>query len=99
MNKNQKIVLAIFLPLVLLVASYGLSNVLLDKKCPYPVNQLSELETSYGYMPMCSVYKLSNPGAVKDVSAFDFEDTWFIWGFALILISIGEYKLFGDKKN
>ena len=35
---------------------------------------------------------------VHDVSVFDFDRTWWIWGFGILLIFRAEYKLFESKK-
>jgi len=82
MNKNQKIILAIFIPIIifflaLTIAYYtGVTHPIMYRegkplKPPFPPT-------------------IHNP--------FDWEKTWYIWLFIIIFVCIFEYKLFADKK-
>jgi divalent metal cation (Fe/Co/Zn/Cd) transporter len=35
----------------------------------------------------------------KDVGAFDFEKTWYIWAIAIFVLGVIECKIFGARKK
>jgi len=87
MNKKQKIVLAIFIPMIIFFIAYTIAyytgvtthsekvTELFGRELPKPF-----FEKSYTYNP------------------FDWVKTWYVWMFYLIFCCIFEYKLFADKK-
>ena len=90
MNKNQKIILAIFIPIIILFIALGIANSLgyteITRKVPE-----SSVFSRYPLPTTAPRYLKGNP--------FDWENTWYVWVLCLILICIFEYKLFADKKR
>ena len=89
MNKNQKLILAIFVPIIiffiaLMIAnSVGVSKVtkILAEDDPFYKLFGMKTRTSYTHDP------------------FDWQKTWYVWFLSLTLCCIFEYKLFADKKK
>jgi len=86
MNKNQKIILAIFIPIILFFIALIIANSL-----GYSVKTRTLTEYSYLDKYKGTTYREGNP--------FDMEKTWYVWGLYLIICFIFEYKLFADKKE
>jgi len=96
MNKNQKIVLAIFIPIIIFFVVLMIANLV-------GITVTTHL-TGVTYDPMASGHKFKFSGEVGSYDSyrhdpFDWGKTWYIWFIFLIFICIFEYKLFGDKKE
>ena len=84
MNKNQKIILAIFVPIILFFIAFTIAYYSAVTIVPGVTNLKRIAETgvaNYSHNP------------------FDWEKTWYVWMFYLIFVCIFEYKLFADKKG
>lgn len=88
MNKNQKIILAFFIPIIIFFIALMIANSvgvstgtrMLSKDHPY--------------------YSSSKPWiSYTNHDPFDLEKTWRVWVLYLIFCCVFEYKLFGDKKE
>jgi hypothetical protein len=90
MNKQQRIIIAILIPFIGLLGSYAAAEKLLDREAtPCPTSDFME----------CAGWRIANPGnGWRHVSAFDFEDTWWIWVMGVLITGGVEFKLF-DSKN
>ena len=88
MNKNQKIVLAIFIPIIILFIALGIANSVgyTEITRTFPEDSVWR---RYGITTR--TYYEGNP--------FDWERTWYIWVLSLVFCCIFEYKLFADKKD
>jgi type IV secretory pathway VirB6-like protein len=88
MNKKQILILAIFIPIIILILTLAITNSLgvsevtkiLAEDDPFYELFGMKTRTSYAYNP------------------FDWGKTWYVWLLALIFCCIFEYKLFADKK-
>lgn len=78
MNKIQKIILTIFIPILILVISYGIADRVLD-----------HYEKSY----------YSGSSFFRNIDAFDFEDTWWIWGIGIFFIMGILFMIYRDKNK
>jgi len=89
MNKTQKIILAIFIPIIILLITLAIANSI---GCTAITKTLPEdsVWRRYGMTTRTYYYK-GNP--------FDWGRTWYIWLLALVFCCIFEYKLFEDKKE
>ncbi|MBA7591925.1 hypothetical protein ES708_34096 [subsurface metagenome] len=87
MNKKQKIVLAIFIPIIIFFIAYTIAY-------------YAGTTTIHTYTTHFLGRKLSSPYFSKSYTndPFDWEKTWYVWMFYLIFCCIFEYKLFADKK-
>ena len=91
MNKKQRLILAIFVPLIIIFITLVIANSVGHKAITIPLPEDSLLR-KYGMgMTTRTYYKKGNP--------FDWERTWYIWLLSLTFCCIFEYKLFEDKKN
>ena len=81
-NKAQRNIIAISLPLIALIFTWLIANNVLDRK------------TTCSYEDLFQVIPCRR---AVNITAFDFEKTWWIWLIAVILVFIFEYKLFGKK--
>jgi len=86
MNKKQKLVLAIFIPIILFFIALMIANSL-----GYTVKTRTLTEYSYLDKYKGTTYREGNP--------FDWERTWYIWLIFFTFCCIFEYKLFEDKKE
>ncbi len=86
MNKKQKLVLAIFIPIIILFVTIGIAN-----SVGYTVKTRTLTENSYLRKYGEMTYREGNP--------FDWQRTWYIWLLSLTFCCIFEYKLFADKKK
>ena len=83
MNKNQKIILAIFIPVILFFIALTIAD--------------SVGITRVGGLQKFSHTPSKIPSYTRD--PFDMEKTWYVWGLYLIICFLFEYKLFADKKK
>ena len=96
MNKNQKTVLAIFVPIIFFFIALVIANSVGVSSYSY-VHTESYGEGKYG--------KYMEGAPVRDITStrykpnpFDWGRTWYIWVLSLTVCCIFEYKLFADKK-
>jgi len=87
MNKNQKIILAIFIPIVILFITLGIANSVGYTEITRKVPGSSVFRK---YLGETTIYYEGNP--------FDWGRTWYIWVLSLVFCCIFEYKLFANKK-
>jgi len=85
MNVKQKIILAIFIPIIIFFIALMIANSLGYTAITRKVPEGSYLRKYLGE----TTYK-GNP--------FDWQKTWYVWMLYLIFCCIFEYKLFEDKK-
>ena len=85
MNKKQRIVLVIFIPIIILFITLVIAN-----SVGYTEITKTRAEGSYLRKYFPTITK-GNP--------FDWERTWYIWFLSLTFCCIFEYKLFADKKK
>jgi len=88
MNKNQKIVLAIFVPIIIFFIALMIAN---SVGVTSVTEILSKDDPWYKFGTRTRTSHINNP--------FDLEKTWYVWFLFLIIICIFEYKLFTDKKK
>lgn len=88
MNKTQKLILAIFIPIILFFIALIIANSLGYTEITRKVPEGSYLRK---YLGETTIYREGNP--------FDWQRTWYIWLLFLTLCCIFEYKLFADKKR
>lgn len=87
MNKNQKIILAIFIPIIILFITLLIAN---------SVGYTVKARTS---LPEGSVQRRFGTSTYHEGNPFDWGRAWYIWVLSLIFCCIFEYKLFADKKK
>jgi hypothetical protein len=85
MNKKQRLVLAIFVPIIILFITLIIANSVGYTAITRTLSEGNFLR-KYGGM-----YHEGNP--------FDWKRTWYIWFLSLTFCCIFEYRLFGDKKQ
>ncbi|MBU1992207.1 MAG: hypothetical protein ABH856_01820 [Patescibacteria group bacterium] len=87
MTNNQRIVLAVFAPLLVLAITYGIAEHAFDimQKCPY----VDTVE--------CRMWLRTLSVANVNIHALDFKHTWSAWAVACAVIGVAEYFLFGLK--
>ena len=86
MNKNQKIILAIFIPIII-----SFIALVIAKNLGYT--------TITREVPENSIWRTFGATINRhEGNPFDWENTWYIWVLYLIFCCIFEYKLFADKK-
>ena len=86
MNKNQKIILAIFIPIIILFITLLIAN-----SVGYTVKTRT--------LPKGSVQRRFGSLTYREGNPFDWQRTWYIWLLSLTVCFIFKYKLFGDKKR
>lgn len=91
MNKKQRLVLAIFVPIIILFIALIIANIV-GVTCLTTVEILSEGDPFYELLGEVS----SSTSCTND--PFDWEKTWYVWLLSLVFCCIFEYKLFADKK-
>lgn len=84
MNKNQRLILAIFIPIIFFFIAFTIAYYSAVTIVPGVTNLERIAETG--------VAKYSH-------NPFDWEKTWYIWFLSLISIILFEYELFEDKKK
>ena len=82
-NKKQRLILAIFVPIILFFVAFTVAYYSAATIVPGMTNLIRLFETGV-------VNYSHNP--------FDWEKTWYVWLVYLIFVCIFEYKLFEDKK-
>jgi hypothetical protein len=85
MNKKQRLVLAIFIPVIILFITLGIAN-------SVGYTEITKIRSEGSYL------RKYFPTITKG-NPFDWERTWYIWFLSLTFCCIFEYKLFGDKKK
>ena len=88
MNKNQKLILVIFIPIIIFFIALVIANLVRTtpgRPALSPIWEKFSGEKSY------PTYTTHDP--------FDWEKTWYVWLLALTFCYIFEYKLFADKKR
>ena len=83
MNKKQRLILAIFVPIILFFVAFTIAYYSAVTIVPGLTNLIRLAETgvaNYSHNP------------------FDWERTWYVWLFFIIFVCIFEYTLFKDKK-
>jgi len=94
-NKKQRLVLAIFVPIIIFFIVLMIAN-------SVGVKVTTHL-TGVTYNPMASGKKFIFSGKVGSYESytnnpFDWQKTWYVWVVFSIFCCIFEYKLFADKK-
>jgi hypothetical protein len=92
MNKIQRIILAIFIPIIILFITLTIANSV-GVTCLTTVEILSEDDPFYELLGEVS----SSTSYTND--PFDWEKTWYVWLLSLVFCCFFEYKLFADKKR
>lgn len=85
MNKKQRLVLAIFIPIIIFFITLGIAN---------SVGYTEITRT----LPEGSYLRKYFPTITKG-NPFDWERTWYIWVLSLVFCCIFEYKLFANKEE
>ena len=83
MNKKQKIILAIFIPVLLFFIALTIAN------------SVGVTSTRGGGLHRFSQIPSKTPSHTHN--PFDWEKTWYVWIAYFIIIFIFEYKFFSDK--
>jgi hypothetical protein len=86
-NKKQRVVLAIFVPIIILFITLVIANSVGYTEITREVPKNNVFRK---YLGTTTIYYKGNP--------FDWERTWYIWLLSLTFCCIFEYKLFGNKK-
>jgi len=86
MNKKQRVILAIFIPVIIFFVALIIAN-----SVGYTVTIREFSKSSYLNKYMGATYHKGNP--------FNWGRTWYVWMFYLIFCCIFEYKLFREKKR
>ena len=89
MNKKQRLVLAIFIPIIIFFVALIFANSLGYTEIIRELPENSLFRKYFG--ETTTIYHKANP--------FDWERTWYIWLLSLIFCFIFEYILFADKKK
>jgi len=115
MNKNQRLILAISIPIILFfialtIAYYtGVTTHTTSKKVTSMFGRkLSSPSISKITIPKISKIKINKISPIKpnyfttttyNHNPFDWGKTWYVWLLSLTFCCIFEYKLFADKKE
>ena len=89
MNKNQKIILAIFVPITILFITLMIANIV--GTTPGRPALSPFWEKYFGGEISYPTHTTRDP--------FDWSKTWYVWVLYLIFCCIFEYELFADKKE
>jgi hypothetical protein len=89
MNKKQRLVLAIFIPIIIFFFALIIANSFGYTETTRKLPENSIFRKYFG--ETTTIYRKGNP--------FDWERTWHIWFLSLTFCCIFEYKLFEDKKK
>jgi len=92
MNKNQKLILAIFIPIIIFFIALIIANSM-GVTCVTTTEILSEDDPFYELLGSVS----SSTSYTND--PFDWGKTWYVWLLSLVFCCFFEYKLFADKKR
>ena len=88
MSKKQRLVLAIFVPIVIFFIALTIANYI-----GVTVIYRSEKVSFYA-----GGHEFTIDTKTKNYNPFDLEKTWYVWLLFSIFVCIFEYKLFGNKK-
>jgi hypothetical protein len=88
MNKKQRLVLAIFVPVIIFFLTLTIAYYMGVTHEPHSGKIQYSWGDSEGFSYTTTTY---NP--------FDWQKTWYVWVISSIFCCIFEYKLFGDKKR
>ena len=83
MNRKQRLVLAIFAPIIILFIALMIANSVTYNPPARNIKKSS----------------VSSLGIYRDHDPFNLDKTWYVWFPALFFCGIFEYKLFEDKKK
>ena len=86
MNRKQRLVLAIFAPIIILFIALMIAN-----SVSYNPPARTTKKSRAGSVSSGGIYRTHEP--------FNLDETWYVWFSALAFCSIFEYKLFEDKKS
>lgn len=86
MNKIQKTILAIFIPILILVISYGVAETIFD---------FSYEKTSLNYIT--KEYETRN--VIDNVKAYDLGKTWWVWGAGISFIMGSLLEIYRDRRK
>ena len=86
MNRKQRLVLAIFVPIIILFIALMIAN-----SVTYNPPARTTKKSRAGSVSSGGIYRTHEP--------FNLDETWYVWFSALAFCSIFEYKLFEDKKS
>ena len=86
MNRKQRLVLAIFAPIIILFIALMIAN-----SVSYNPPARTTKKSRAGSVSSRGIYRAHEP--------FNLDETWYVWFSALAFCSIFEYKLFEDKKK
>ena len=89
MNKKQRVVLAIFVPIITFLVALMIANMVGTTQGRPALSSI--WEKYFGEEKSYPTYTTHDP--------FDLEKTWYVWALYLIFCCIFEYKLSGDKKD
>jgi hypothetical protein len=95
LNKKQRLVLAIFIPIIIFFIALTIAY---DTGVTPREKQLSIHSPRY-YARFPLEPKPSPNYTTTTHDPFDWGKTWYVWMFYLIFCGIFEYKLFEDKKK
>ena len=90
MNKNQKIVLAIFVPITILFITLMIANIV--------STEVTTRSTGWKYDQFSKSMVTTGSAKTYTRDPFDLEKTWYVWVLYLVFCCIFEYKLFANKK-
>jgi len=107
MNKNQKIILAIFIPIIIFFIALIIANSVRYTVKTRTLTEHSVFVDKYKGTPYLDKYKgtpyldkyKGTTTIYREGNPFDRGRTWYIWVLSLTFCCIFEYKLFGDKKK
>ncbi len=91
MNKSQRTILALALPVVVLVATFGLTQSYLDSNIHCITGIEEKVQPVYNRCPDRSREVFVKP--------FDLEYTWGIWLIAIVVMGGIEFKLLEEREK
>ena len=89
MNKKQRVILAIFVPVIIFFLALTIV---------YYTGIADEHFPSIKF-PTSIKFPSRTESFAKTYNPFNWEKTWYVWLIFLIFVCIFEYKLFKDKKE
>ena len=97
MNKKQRLVLSIFIPIIAFFIDLMIANSV-GVTVTFHLGDISVVEDKYKFPEKFFPYfGVSYHTYIYD--SFDWQKTWYVWVLYLIFCCIFEYKLFEDKKR
>jgi hypothetical protein len=94
MNKKQRLILAIFIPIIIFFIALIIANIV-------GVTVTVHTGISFDTTDTGRMTNFRSSGPSYDTyrhEPFDWQKTWYVWFLALIFCCFFEYKLFADKK-